>query len=223
MVSIASTVLSVGIETLPAQAITLYTSKTAFNNATTGLTEVTFEGLIPPDTASELPNGTVISGVTFSSPQYMFIVNCATSASFIYGNCQTVVPLTGFTTIAGTGTFPNPITAALPTGITAVGVDLLPYNIPTEYTIAISTGDSYTLSVGNEVSFVGFTSETPISFLTISANNANGIVFDNLTYGQAQSIPEPLTLLGTGTALGFGTVFKGKLSKKQQKDKTSNS
>ncbi|WP_326997424.1 PEP-CTERM sorting domain-containing protein [Crocosphaera watsonii] len=31
------------------------------------------------------------------------------------------------------------------------------------------------------------------------------------------TIPEPLTILGSATALGFGTFFKRKLSKKQRK------
>lgn len=35
----------------------------------------------------------------------------------------------------------------------------------------------------------------------------------------AVSVPEPLTLLGAGTALGFGTFFKRELSKKQKKTK----
>ncbi|WP_430640035.1 PEP-CTERM sorting domain-containing protein [Crocosphaera watsonii WH 8501] len=30
-------------------------------------------------------------------------------------------------------------------------------------------------------------------------------------------MPEPLTILGSATALGFGTFFKRKLSKKQRK------
>ncbi len=35
-----------------------------------------------------------------------------------------------------------------------------------------------------------------------------------------EAVPEPLTLLGAGTALGFGTFFKRELSKKQKKEKT---
>ncbi len=31
-------------------------------------------------------------------------------------------------------------------------------------------------------------------------------------------VPEPLTILGSGLALGFGTLFKGKQKKKQEKD-----
>ncbi|WP_373479567.1 PEP-CTERM sorting domain-containing protein [Geminocystis sp.] len=30
--------------------------------------------------------------------------------------------------------------------------------------------------------------------------------------GEAQSVPEPLTILGTAIALGFGTIFKKKVS-----------
>ncbi len=35
---------------------------------------------------------------------------------------------------------------------------------------------------------------------------------------EVQAVPEPLTILGAGTALGFGTFFKRKLAKKQNKN-----
>ncbi len=35
------------------------------------------------------------------------------------------------------------------------------------------------------------------------------------------TVPEPLTLLGAGSAIGFGSLFKTKLKKKQRKDKAT--
>lgn len=35
-----------------------------------------------------------------------------------------------------------------------------------------------------------------------------------------EAVPEPLTMLGVGTAIGFGGFFKRELAKKQKKDKT---
>lgn len=49
----------------------------------------------------------------------------------------------------------------------------------------------------------------------ISANE----IFDKGTFGiTIASVPEPLTMLGVGTALGFGGFFKRQISKKQKKD-----
>jgi hypothetical protein len=45
-----------------------------------------------------------------------------------------------------------------------------------------------------------------------------GVFRGNVTYTQ-RPVPEPITLLGTGLALGFGTFFKYELSKKQRKEK----
>ena len=36
------------------------------------------------------------------------------------------------------------------------------------------------------------------------------------TFGVLAAVPEPLTILGTGTAIGFGAFFKRQTSKKQK-------
>jgi hypothetical protein len=182
----------------------IFTSKAAFLAATTGITTVDFEGLIPPDTATIIANNTTISEVTFTNPwSFLFVLNCVTFPNN-FGNCTDAIPLVGPTSIVATGVTQNLITATLPSGITAVGVDLLPYNINNgQVTVSISTGDSQTVNVGNNVQFVGFTSTTPITFLRqFSANT--GLLFDNLVYGQANSVnppsptdvPEPSTVAG---------------------------
>ncbi len=40
--------------------------------------------------------------------------------------------------------------------------------------------------------------------------------FDNVTL-DATAVPEPLTILGVGTAIGFGTIFKRKIAKSKSK------
>lgn len=52
-------------------------------------------------------------------------------------------------------------------------------------------------------------------FFNETKDGKRGLYITNVT-----AVPEPLTLLGTGTALGFGTFFKRELSKKQKKEKT---
>ena len=43
------------------------------------------------------------------------------------------------------------------------------------------------------------------------------VLYSNIAYHQA--VPEPLTILGAGTAIGFGTTFKRKLAQTKKKDK----
>jgi len=38
-----------------------------------------------------------------------------------------------------------------------------------------------------------------------------------VTFNGTGAVPEPLTVLGAGTAIGFGSFFKRQLSKKQRK------
>jgi hypothetical protein len=187
------------------RAATLYTSKSAFLAATTGISTVDFEGLTPPNTAISLNVPTTISGVTFSSRVNPFVLNCVTFPSR-FSNCDRAIPLQGAGTIAGTGSTSNPITATLPSFVTAVGLDVLPYNVNDRNTVSISTGDSTTFTIGNNVQFIGFTSMTPITSLTLSGSS--GLLFDNLVRGQinssaAAAVPEPFTIIGTligGTA-----------------------
>jgi len=41
----------------------------------------------------------------------------------------------------------------------------------------------------------------------------------NATIDGVYFVPEPFTILGTGTALGFGVLFKKESSKKRKKEK----
>lgn len=192
----------------------IFTSKSAFLNATSGQTTVDFEGLIQPDTSSSLQNLTT-QGVTFiGSIDGGYLLNCATFPNN-FANCNTTIPLVGSTTIAGTGAASNTITATLPAGITAVGVDLLPYSLNQDYTVSISTGESETITINNDVKFIGFTSATPITSLNIFSTE--GQVFDNLVYGQANvnppptGVPEPSAMLGLLAISGIGlSQLKGR-------------
>jgi hypothetical protein len=67
----------------------IFTSKSAFLNATSGLTTVDFEGLIQPDTSSGLQNLT-IQGVAFiGSIDGGFLLNCATFPNN-FANCNAI-------------------------------------------------------------------------------------------------------------------------------------
>ncbi|WP_083492759.1 PEP-CTERM sorting domain-containing protein [Lyngbya aestuarii] len=48
---------------------------------------------------------------------------------------------------------------------------------------------------------------------------ARDIALQNATIDGVYFVPEPFTILGTGTALGFGVLFKKESSKKRKKEK----
>ncbi|ACK70602.1 hypothetical protein PCC7424_2180 [Gloeothece citriformis PCC 7424] len=50
-----------------------------------------------------------------------------------------------------------------------------------------------------------------------SATSLNLIGLSEVRFAQSQPVPEPLTLLGVSSAVGFGTLFKRKLHSKNQK------
>ncbi|WP_013321801.1 PEP-CTERM sorting domain-containing protein [Gloeothece verrucosa] len=94
-----------------------------------------------------------------------------------------------------------------------------------------STSQTFTFNsseTGNQwgqfnLDFTASSTSTPISIVGISS--ASGVYLGGFYLGldnvsveeQNVAIPEPLTILGTVTALSFGTFFRGKLSKKQNK------
>ena len=58
---------------------------------------------------------------------------------------------------------------------------------------------------------------TPISILGISSANQSYFGLDNVSVtSNSQPVPEPLTILGSGIALGFGGFLKRKLGKHQK-------
>ncbi|WP_041238215.1 all3515 family Zur-repressed PEP-CTERM protein [Gloeothece citriformis] len=86
-------------------------------------------------------------------------------------------------------------------------------------------GDTYVMGTGDHFTF------TPIFYVSKSAprQTYSGTfklvdVSDNPLFGESgeftlnfEPVPEPITILGTATALGFGTLFKRKLLKKNPK------
>ncbi len=71
-----------------------------------------------------------------------------------------------------------------------------------------------------DVLYGGPSGSTPYSlttFLTITHNGPNQLSTSSL---QVNAVPEPLTILGAGTAIAFGGAFKRKLGKKDKKGST---
>ena len=66
------------------------------------------------------------------------------------------------------------------------------------------------------ISFAGPVDQLYIDFTQASGGTAShGIGIGNMTY---QAVPEPLTLLGAATAIAFGTAFKRRSAKSNNRD-----
>lgn len=68
--------------------------------------------------------------------------------------------------------------------------------------------------------FIATGTSTPISIIGTSTANGGYIGLDNVSV--VRSVPEPLTILGVGTAIGFGATFKRKLAKVKNQNKNPN-
>ena len=92
--------------------------------------------------------------------------------------------------------------------------------------IAGSTNQIFTFNQGGSGSqwgnfsldFTATSDSTPISIIGVSSPSTY-IGLDNVSV--VRSVPEPLTILGTGTAIGFGATFKRKLAKNKNQNKKS--
>ncbi len=106
--------------------------------------------------------------------------------------------------------------------VTAVGIffnaNLTPSTsdlfVQTSVGTATTGGSTYDFGT---LFFAGLISDTPFTNATFgSVIGGSSFNVDNLTYAP---VPEPLTMLGAGTALGFGAFFKKKLAKGQKATK----
>ncbi|WP_096594773.1 PEP-CTERM sorting domain-containing protein [Calothrix sp. NIES-2098] len=206
----------------PTQAAVIkqFTNRADFIAASDSLTNIDFEGLAPAgDYKNYGSTGLTQSGVKFTgSDSYLYAVDPAYSPSlYDWGSGAVLLGNNG-----------GAITATLPTGITAIGSDISSFNYtsPTvwgyasDFLVSFSTGETFSLKLSDypNRTFAGFIFDNPITSIAFKGVNGGYPEIDNFTFGKAKtpSVPEPLTILGTLTAAGFGVILRRK-QKQQQK------
>lgn len=200
-----------------AQAAT-FTDRVQFQAATTDLTTIDFEGLLPyPNTPFVNVYGDTIAGVTFSTPNPPIYPPENSNNLIVLNTIGTEYNKgTGDILLSGMGS--GQINATFSSETTAFGVDILEvgrFNRPIPYRITFSTGEFFDIT---GPTFFGFTSAVPISSVSI-LSRANEVALDNFSFGQASSntssepVPEPASILGT---LAFAALGGKKLLKRKQ-------
>lgn len=190
-------------------AITTFSDRTLFTNATQSLQNIDFENLAPSGSFTDYGvSGLTQLGANFvGSSNYLFVVDPLYSPDFYDWGSGAVL----------LGNDNGSISVNLPTGINAVGSDIMSIiDYASPFVITLSTGESFNINSLNYPNrgFFGLISDTAISSISFRATNGY-TELDNFTFGTA-SVPEPtftFSLLALGV-VGAGSALK---RKKQQK------
>jgi hypothetical protein len=218
------------IACLPVEAsLITFSDRTAFEAATSGLTDVTFDGIVPTDSAQDFPNpaGLTTGGITFltsgTGPSGTGVVS-------VYGAglaAQSTVLNTGTGAILVWAPPDQPGTAfldvLLPSGKTAFATDLwtLQPFIATVRAIVNSGEATQNFDLGTvdrpASSFFGVISDANTILLVRFAIPAGqvGLILDNVSVGTAgggtDSVPEPGTMVPLCAGLlGIRVLWKSK-------------
>jgi hypothetical protein len=194
--SITALALLVGTNSAQA-AVVQFTDLASFQANTTGLTTIDFEGLAPIGSYENYS----ITGLTNSGVKF-------TGLSSYYGYLYVMDPVAGpiyYDWGSGAvllGDYNGTITATLPSGVTAIGSDIMSViGYASPFNITLSTGEKFNLNSLNypDRQFVGFTSDTAIASISFQTT-AGWAELDNFRFGTANtatSVPEPFTMIGT--------------------------
>jgi hypothetical protein len=142
---------------------------------------------------------------------------------FLFGSLEGVLGGTGFSLGELTGSFDTMVEASVDAGfasfsssvpysasILLLGASRNPVNVPFEKVGNLTIGERYPFNMSLAVS----ASKTGV-YQAFSNFRGDGRGFTANV--RAESVPEPLTMLASATALGFGAFFKREHSKKPKK------
>jgi hypothetical protein len=224
-----------GAERLPSTPLADAARNSFLKNLVNPETE-TFEGFAP---GSNVPLSINFSGVTATFDGVGTILNLPTG---IYGVGQ--YPISGNQFLeTSTGfyddssedrlLFGNPIRFSNPVaalGFYATGLDFQPEMSPTQLRFTRTDGSIFsfdiptTSGIDTSVLYFGIIAENPSELFTTAtfrplSSRTNGFGLDDLTvasFDQVKPVPEPLTILGSLAAGGFGVALRRKYKQKQR-------
>jgi hypothetical protein len=198
--------------------VTFYTSQASFDAATSGLTTIDFEGIVPDNTISPILNTQVIGGVTFTSSGGLYVsgANSGTAGSPYESavlNTNFNAPLTADVTTVGTnftaigGDFDSLVAPGSTMVITLTGTTGV---LDTE---TVTTG---TLGVSGPLLFFGWTvsGDTVVNVTSSQVDPWPGL--DNFQYGFAgTAVPEPSSIVSgsIATLAGLGYFWRRRNAK----------
>jgi len=197
-----------------------FTSRTAFEGATTGLTTVDFEGIVPTDSAQAFPNpdGLTVEGLRFRTGGTGPL---GSGDVTVYGAAlaeQSAVLNTGTGAILVWGPPNQPGTAyldvLLPPGSTAFATDIWAQQpIVTTVRVVVNSGEAtenFDIATVDRptASFFGVTSDANVILLvrlTIPSGQV-GVILDNASVGMADGSTDPVPEPGTLALLCAGST-----------------
>jgi hypothetical protein len=183
-----------------AGTVTTYSDFTSFANATTGLTDVSFGGIVGPGAFLDFPNPggytDPTTGTNFAFPGQGGTDINVTSATYYTASNSVTYPL-DFLVGAQDVLQSASEVITLPTASTAVGLFISTINgAGTPLLFTLSNGDTYLDSsppAFGSVGYLGITDTTAFSSVTVTAvNGDNLLILMDFKYGTA-AVPEPST------------------------------
>jgi hypothetical protein len=197
-----------------AASVVEYTSQAAFNAAVSGVSTFTFDqGNVPP-LFTFLPNPSTFNGVTFEDLPVPSNAMTGGSPGLLLISAS-ATPTYGQDFLAFQNEDPSILGTISLAGATAFGFEFGSYvNVGSTATLTLNTGDTFTVTPGQTAQFIGFTSDAPIT--SVSLDYDNSFTFDVLSVSSGAAgaagvggVPEPaswaLMLVGFG---GLGAVLR---------------